>query len=49
MVENEARMKIGFLRSDHGREFTSMEFNDFMRLMESRDKSLLPSHPNKTE
>ncbi|KAG7561531.1 Zinc finger CCHC-type superfamily [Arabidopsis thaliana x Arabidopsis arenosa] len=29
MVENEARMKIGCLRSDRGGEFTSKEFNEF--------------------
>lgn len=29
MVENEARVKIGCLRSDRGGEFTSKEFNDF--------------------
>lgn len=32
MVENEARMKIGCLRSDRGGEFTSKEFNDFCAL-----------------
>lgn len=29
MIENEARMKIGCLRSDRGGEFTSKEFNEF--------------------
>lgn len=29
MVENEARVKIGCLRSDRGGEFTLKEFNDF--------------------
>ena len=32
MVENETNQKIKCLRSDHGREFTSNEFNEFCEM-----------------
>ena len=37
MVENETHVKIKCLRSDNGGEFTSNEFNEFVRHMELRD------------
>jgi hypothetical protein len=47
LVENETDLKIKCLRSDNGGEFTSNEFENFVRCMESKDNFQQPGHHNR--
>ena len=49
LVENEKDSKIKCLRTDRGGEFTSKEFDELYKCMESKENSPLLGHPSKME